>query len=174
MQLLWGHVTVNEWFSFCVRACVCLWLRCAVWNWSRRWRRIRSSLRHCRLWLRSTTNLSNLSSRDLHHAASSVRMNSTTPCLVSWQLSNTLRRLTSSCSLLSFTSRTLEYFFLPVNVFGELPFPGCVAKRISIWVLVLGVESLHGGVAWKQDLWILHLPIFSCGLCLILTFWPLV
>lgn len=37
--------------------------------------------------------------------------------------------MTSSCSLLSFTSRTLEYFFLPVNVFGELPFAGCVQKE---------------------------------------------
>lgn len=71
---------------FCLCVFVCGELRCAVWNWSRRWRRIRSSLRHCRLSPQSTTNLSNPSSRDLHHGVPSARMSSTTPFLVSWQV----------------------------------------------------------------------------------------
>ena len=101
-------------------------LRCAVWNWSRKWRRIRSSPKRCRLSPRSTTNLSNPSSRDRRRAAPSARMSSTTPCLVSWQViahaqDDAGDSVTSSRShqpALSFTHRTLEYFYPPVNVFG--------------------------------------------------------
>lgn len=74
--------SVSDW---CLPVCVCGELRCAVWNWSTRWRRTRSSRQRCRLSPQSTTNSSSLSSRDPRGRAHSARTSSTMPFLVSPQ-----------------------------------------------------------------------------------------